>query len=224
MRKRILLLSAGVVILVLLVVLAGLYLAARRAPKFYEEALHADPAKQAAASDQMLQQTTALVSNVKNVGRWRMLFTAEQINGWLAVDLVKNHANSIPPGVHDPRVQLRSGEMTLACRYETRGMTSVLSLTVDLYLVEPNVIGLRIKKARAGMLPLPLHKVLTAITQSAHRMDLPLRWTEEDGDPVALITLPPQRGDGNKQLRIENLRLSDGEIYVAGSTESEKAK
>lgn len=222
MRKRILLVSAGGGVLVILLVLGGIYWATQQAPGFYEETLHADPAKQAAASNQMLQQATALVSDVKKRGQWRTLFTAEQINGWLAVDLPKNHASSIPSEVGEPRVQIRPEELTLACRYEGRGMKTVLSLTIDAYLAKPNVVALRIKRARAGRLPLPLDKVLDAISKTAQHLDLPLQWQQEGSDPVALITIPPHRGDDDKLVRIESLTLGDGEIYLAGSTEAKK--
>ena len=36
---------------------------------------------------------------------------------------------------------------------------------------------------------------------------------------VALLTIPPQHDDGNQLLRIEQLRLDEGRIYVAGRIE-----
>lgn len=224
MRRRILIASVGGAVLVVLLMLGGIYWAAQQAPQFYEETLHADPAKQAAASDAMLQQATALVSDVKNKDQWRTLFTAEQINGWLAVDLPKNHADSLPAGVSDPRVHIQADELTLACRYEGGGMKTVLSLTVDIYLARPNVIAVRIKKARAGRLPLPLDKVLDTITQAAQRLDVPLEWQQEASDPIALFSIPPQRGGKGKHIRVESLSLGDSEIYLAGTAESGKKK
>lgn len=221
MRRRILVASAGGLVVVILLMLGVIYWAAQQAPEFYEETLHADPAKQAVASDAMLQQATALVSDAKNKDQWRTLFTADQINGWLAVDLPKNHADSLPAGVNDPRVQIQADELTLACRYEGNGMKTVLSLTVDVYLAKPNVIAVRIKKARAGRLPLPLDKVLATISQAAQQLDVPLQWQQEASDPIALFSIPPPRGNRDKRIRVESVSLGDGEIYLAGSTESE---
>ena len=51
------------------------------------------------------------------IGRWQALFTAEQINGWMAVDLARNFPNTLPPGVVDPRVDIRPEGVTVACRY-----------------------------------------------------------------------------------------------------------
>lgn len=217
MRKRLLLAAAGVGLVVLLL-LVGVYWAIQQAPEFYEKMLHADPAQQAKASEQMLQQATALASHANTRGPWRALFTADQINGWLAVDLTKNHATAIPPGLSDPRLQIRHDHLALACRYQGHGIRTVLWLTLDAYLAAPNVIALRIKKARAGWLPLPLGNVLDAISQAARQRNLPLRWTQADGDPVALITVLPARD--RKTVHIETLKLGDNAILLTGTTDA----
>ena len=43
-------------------------------------------------------------------GHWEIRFTADEINGWLAVDLVKNHPNALPPTLKDPRVSIDPNE------------------------------------------------------------------------------------------------------------------
>jgi hypothetical protein len=205
------------VLLLALLLLLCLYLAARYEPAFYREALESDPAEQEKASDQMLQQATALASALKKEGRWEAVITAEQINGWLAVDMVKNHPNALPPTLRDPRVTIGPSAITVACHFEQDGQSSVISLTVEPYMSEPNVLALRIVKARAGLLPMPLDKIFDRLSQAAHDMQLHLEWRQAGGHPVALLTLPAAEDNG-RQVRIETLRLGDGEIYVAGST------
>jgi hypothetical protein len=205
------------VLLLALLLLLCLYLAAQYEPVFYREALEADPAEQEKASDQMLQQATALASALKKEGFWEAVITAEQINGWLAVDMVKNHPNALPPTLRDPRVTIGPDAITVACRFEQDGQSSVISLTVEPYMSEPNVLALRIVKARAGLLPMPLDKIFDRLSQAAHDMQLHLEWRQAGGHPVALLTLPAAEDNG-RQVRIETLRLGDGEIYVAGST------
>ena len=217
------LLIAGLIFCVVVLVIAGvvfmLYRASQKVPEWYEAKLEADPVRQVEASDEMLQQATALVSDVKKEGQWQAVFTAEQINGWLAVDLVKNHRDLLPPRVSDPRVQIEPGEMTIACRFQQEDLTGVLSLTVDAYMAEPNVVALRVRKARAGLVPLPLEKVLDQISQAASQADLQIQWRQTDGDPVALISLPPTRDEENRLVQVETIRLGEGEVYLGGSTE-----
>ena len=215
---RLLLVISIALLVVALLVLLCLYLAAQYEPAFYREALEADPAEQEKASDQMLQQATALASALKKTGRWEAVITAEQINGWLAVDMVKNHPNALPPTLRDPRVTIGPNTITVACRLEQDGQSSVISLTVEPYMSEPNVLALRIVKARMGLLPMPLGNVFDRLSQAARDMRLHLKWGQASGDPVALLTLPAAEDNG-RQVRIETLRLGDGEIYLAGSTE-----
>lgn len=219
-RIRLLLFIAIGVAVTIALVLLGLYFAARHEPAFYREALEIDPAVLEKASDDMLRRSTALASAVKKKGHWEALFTAEQINGWLAVDMVKNHADALPPTLHDPRVSIHEKQITIACRFEQGGVNSVLSLTVEPSMPEPNVIALRIVKARAGLLPVPLAQVLDRVSQAARGMECRLEWRRTGGDPVAMLSFPD--ADDDQPISIESLRLGDGEIYVSGTTQEKK--
>ncbi len=219
MRKW--LLVAAAVLAIVLLVAAGVFWSAYRAsqqvPEFYRLALEVDPAVQKVGSDQMLQRTTALVSDVKKPGRWQALFTEEQINGWLAVDLVKNHSRALPSTISDPRVSIEPGSMTFACRVRQDRWQSVLSLKVDVYLSSPDTVALRIRKARAGTMPLPLDTVLAQVAEAARRARHRVEWRQVDGDPVALIPLEPMN-KARVTVEIDTLSLRKGAIYVGGTT------
>lgn len=218
-RIRLILLVLGGLAALIVLALLGLYAAARHEPAFYRKALEIEPAVLEKASGRMIQQSTALVSAVKKEGHWEALFTAEQINGWLAVDMVKNHPRALPAGLHDPRVAIDSKQITVACRFERGGTHGVLTLTVEPYVPEPNMVALRIVKARAGLLPVPLNRVLKGLSQAARNMQLQLQWRQAGGDPVAMLSLPPA---DHHPVQIESLRLGEGEIYVEGTTREAK--
>lgn len=219
MRKW--LLVAAAVLVVLLLVAAGAfwfaYRASQKVPEFYERAMAVDRAVQQAGSDQLLQRTTALVSDVKKPGRWQALFTEEQINGWLAVDLVRNHSNSLPSTISDPRVSIEPDRATFACRVQQGRWRSVLSLTIDVYLSAPDTVALRFRRARAGAMPLPLDTLLAQAAEAARRARWRVNWSQIDGDPVALIPLEPI-DKPRARIEIDTLSLRQGEIYVAGTT------
>ena len=222
MRKWLVIVTS-VLCLVVLAIVGGLFTlhrASQYVPEFYGTAIQADPIVQKDASDKMLQKAAALVSDVSNEDEWKSLFTEEEINGWLAVDLVENHPDALSPSVTDPRVSIKPDRLTLACRYDHGNWQSVLSITVDIYLAEPNVVALRIRKARAGAVPLPLEEVLDQIAMAARKMDVQLRWQQAEGDPVALVPIRPPRDDNERVVRIESIKLGDGEVYLAGSSES----
>ncbi len=207
--------------LAILAAVAGFvaYRAIQHVPEFYRVAIAADPAAQKTASDRMLQRTAALASDLRKEGRWQTVFTADEINGWLAVDLARNHPGLLPPAIRDPRVAITPEHVLVACRYRAGGIDTVLWLTMDAYLIEPNVIGLRIRKARAGALPLPLDEVLGQIGRASGQWEWRVDWRQADGDPVAQVRIPPPRHPEDPRVRIETLRLGEGEIYVAGSTQ-----
>jgi hypothetical protein len=72
-------------------------------------------------------------------------------------------------------------------------------------------------------LPVPLAQLQSEVAERAARAGFPLRWSEIDGDPVALIKLAP----GPEQLHhrrivLEALDLGDGELTITGRTELEE--
>ncbi len=207
------------------VLIAGLicvFLALRYEPKFYSDAMAVESETQEKGSDQMLQRTAALVSDVRKPGKWHARFTAEQINGWLAVDFVKNHAASLPPLFRDPRVSIDTDGIMLACRYEGGIVSSVLTLTVEAYVPEENVLALRIARVRAGLVPMPLERVLEGISDAARRSEWRIEWRQSGGDPAALLSPPPPDNAGDLAVKIEAIRLGKGEIFVSGSSERKK--
>ena len=138
---------------------AWVYFALRHVPRFYEEAVKIDPAQRKQGSDEMLRRSASLRNDARKRGRWQAAFTAEQINGWLAVDLVENYPKLLPPEVHDPRVAIHDGQIVVGCRFDGK-VSTIVSLEADVSLPEPNVIAVRIRRARAGAVPLPLDKFL----------------------------------------------------------------
>ncbi len=209
--------GGGLVAGILLAILA-LYLAARHVPAAYRRVLEADPAAEAKASQEMVRRATDLVSTVKTSDRWQARFTADEINGWFAVDMKQNHPGLLPPEFSDPRVTIAPDELRVYCRFERGGVESVLSLSVDAYLAEPNVVALRIRRARAGALPLPLDEVLDQFSKQAARHQLRVQWKQTGGDPVALVPLDIREKDSGRRVRIEALELREGEVYASGTS------
>jgi hypothetical protein len=199
-------------------VLLGLYLAARHEPAFYRAAMATPRPALEKGSDRTLRKAAALQSALARPGRWEIRITAEEINGWLAVDLPKNHPKALPPDLADPRVAIDPNQITLACRYKHSGIDSVLSLAVQPYVSEPNAVALRIVGLRAGAVPLPLERVIDGLSQAARDMRFRLEWRRSGADPVAMLSLPAEDDDG-QVVRIDTVRLGEGEIYIAGTTQ-----
>jgi hypothetical protein len=227
-RKIIRVLAGGLVIAILAGAAAtyGLWKATKQVPEFYHVALQKPPEKQKEAGKALEQQMLELHNEVRHTGRWEATFTDEQINGWLAADLPEKFPNALPRGVSEPRVAIQPEEALVACKYESPKITTIFSMGVEISLTdEPNVIAVRIRQARAGLMPIPLKQILDHATKYAHRSEVPLRWVEEDGDPVALVTVPAERKEFiHRHIRIESIELRDGMVHLAGRTDDSEQR
>ena len=207
--------------LFLLVVAGGvwLWIAVRHVPHFYVDALAVDPAVEKQASDKMVRRTAALSNDVRKDGHWEAVFTADQINGWLAVDREQNHPKLIPHEFHDPRVAIHDGQLVVGCRYENGELNTVLSLTADAYIQSPNVLALRFERARAGAIPLPLKDVTSQLVAACENLGCKVELREVGADPLLLVTLPlPANSSREGTVRVETVELHEGELRVAGQT------
>jgi hypothetical protein len=196
----------------------GVYGALRRTPAYYAAALVRDQASAARSSDEFLQSAAGVASDSRKAGAWEAVFTVDQINGWLAVDVPRNFPDLLPAEFAAPRVFVHPGDLTIACRYHSGSIDTVLSIACDVYLQEPNVLAIRVKAVRAGLLPLPLGNVLDAITHAARGLELPLQWRRVGGDPVALVSVIPPHARAKARFELEHVELGEGEIAVIGHT------
>jgi len=212
----------GIVVVIGTGVLVGcLYRATQQAPEFYQQALQAPPQQQAAAGDELERQVLDLRNDLRNEGRFDVEFTHDQINGWLAADLPEKFPQLLPRGVSDPRIAFEPRLTRLACRYEDSRISAVVSLDADVYLTEdPNVVAVRLRDVRAGSLPIPLGQFLDQISRHATNAGLPLQWSETEGDPLALITVPPLIDDrSNTLLHLDAIEVLESKVRFAGRTE-----
>jgi hypothetical protein len=216
-RHKILALAATAALIVGGVATLWVYEAAQHVPAFYRDAVELDVDDQTPARDEFVAQLTALASDLNHQGPWQTLFTADQINAWLALELKQNYPDMLSEGFCDPRISLRANEATIACRYETEKVSAIVSLTVDAYLHEPHVLALRIRRARAGALPLPLGQILDGVSHVARHLNLRLDWRKSHGDPVALITLPQPHASERESLSLQTIELRENELFVSGA-------
>jgi len=219
----------GLFLLVALVgaTMLGLYRASQTVPEFYQAALHFEQEEADKAGDQLEQQVVQLHNDVQHGESWELELTDEQINGWLATDLPEKFPGLLPSEVEQPRVAFQGGLTHIACRLNMPKLKTVLCLALDGYLTEEtNEIAIRIDKARAGMVPVPLKGVLESAATAAKRADLHLRWAQTDGDPVALIKFPTDRDDLRSGVVIQSVQVEEGKIIVSGTADdsSQSAK
>lgn len=215
-----------IVSLILLAAAAGvggllLYSAARHEPQFYQQALRIEPQQQQEAGAELEQNVLELHNTARDEGRWEAVFTEAQINGWLAADLPEKFPHMLPVGTEQPRVSIDPEQIKIACRYQRGKVNTVISFNLGVHLTtEPNTLAIRVSKVRAGALPVPLKRFLAPITKAGADSDIELRWSQTEGDPVALVTIPHQHEDySHREIYLESLEMRNGSIALAGRTQ-----
>ena len=203
-----------------------LYQAAQREPEFYQHALSIEVENHEEAGDQLEQSVLDLHNDVREAGTWEAVFTDEQVNGWFASDMPDKFPKVLPPGTQEPRVAIDSEAIRVACRFDNGKLRTVISFALGVDLTtETNTLAIRISKLRAGALPVPLKQILDKITEAARRGNLPLRWTQVDGDPVALVTVPITHEDyAHREVYLDSIEMRDGALHLAGHTEQGEAQ
>jgi hypothetical protein len=201
----------------------SVYRAARQVRPFYQQALALQPEVLERGRRELESQATALYSDARNAGAWQALFTDEQINGWLATQLVEGRAGKLPEGVRDPRVAIGPDTLTLGFATSQGGVETVVSVEAAVFLTEEGTVAIHLKDVRAGALPLPILQVADELVTACHDLKLPVEWTQQDGQPIALVDVGNDISSGKRRLILDAIQLKQGELFVAGHTEMSAA-
>ena len=216
---RIAAIVAVVLIGITAAVLSSAYVAIRQVRPFYEQALALDPATLQQGGRELESRASALYSDSRKPGQWRAVFTADQINGWMATQLKQGGAHALPKGVDMPRVAIGNDSITLGFRARHGGIDTVVFADASAMVTESGKIAIRLISVQAGALPLPVLQVADEIAKACQKLSLPVRWTQESGEPVALVEIHEESSPSRGRMSIDAIELRDGALYVAGHTE-----
>jgi uncharacterized protein YpmS len=218
-KQRIAAIAILVTVTALVTVVAGsVYVALGRVRPFYTEALAIDPQVLETGSRELESRATVLYSEARQPGEWRAKFTAEQINGWLALQLAEVFAGALPNDVSEPRVAIEDDQLTIGCRAKRGGVETVVTADATVMLTEEGDVAVRLQSVHAGSLPLPVMQVADDVSRACQSLSLPVRWTQVDGQPVAIVDVSHALAGKKSQTVLDAVELRDGAIYIAGHT------
>ena len=166
---------------VVAVALGSIYVAMGRVRPFYQQAIRLDPQKLEVGSRELESRATALYSEARQPGQWQAAFTAEQINGWLALQLAEVYGDALPKDISEPRVAIDDDRFTLGFRARRGGVETVVSADASVMLTESGEIAIRLLSVQAGALPLPVMQIADEVSQACQELSLPVRWTQDGG-------------------------------------------
>ena len=145
-----------------------------------------------ARPSKFVAQSLQLRNDICNEPTWEAVFTDQEVNAWLAEDLVTHFADQLPPEVHEPRVALRARSDHPGLPARPGGVQSVITVVARPRVPEGNTVELTLEKIRAGILPVPADNVLDRIIEYARYHGLDVEWTRRDGYPVVADPLHAQ--------------------------------
>ena len=210
-----------------------LYQAATATPPEYEALLVETEALEASGEldrqrQQLESQVAALVSEAQQNDRWSTVVTAEQLNGWLTMQLPIDFPELEKTGVRQPRLLLKENEMLIACQARVQRRNAVISATLVPVVGEQGWVGVEIKSVRVGKLPLPIDTLISkadrAIRDARITPDkLRYRWAESDGNTVLMFDLEQIASSVDQVRRLDTLEVRDGELLIGGRNEDRAA-
>lgn len=194
-------------------------------PGFYREAgrAAADGGKDGqpeVLSRRLVTKASAWHAAVSAGGAWDAAVTAAEINGWLAVDLPRNHAALVPRGVAEPRVALRPKHVLCGVRLRYGPLTSVAWVDFEILLRDVNELTITVERARLGAIPLPRTAVLNALADRIGALGMVTDLRPSHRGPELVVHLPSTHDAGATSYWLQSLSISDGDLLLAGETRS----
>lgn len=211
-----LLLALGVALVIAAIPAAG-WLMLTHQPRFYRNMVAIPRAQREAKAKHFVASSLQLRNDIVNEQNWEAVFSDQEVNAWLAEDLLTYFADQIPEQVHEPRISFSADRVTLAFQFDQGPFRSVVWIVARVRVPEDNVLALAIEKVRAGVIPLSVDRFIKPLTDQAQSHGLDIEWTEEDSTPVAQIRFRPDQ-DRNDVV-LERLKIRPGQIRLSGRSD-----
>lgn len=177
-------------------------------------ATHADGTAERLAA-RMVTNASAFHAAIGREGPWDAVFTADEVNAWLAFDLPRNHRSLLPSGVAAPRVRFRQRHVTVGARLEYGLLAALAWADFEVELRDTGQLRITPAAAGLGAVPLPGDFAVRELARGIGALGLPAELRRIDGRLVLSIAIPAAAAGA---CRLESLRIDDGEMLLTGET------
>ena len=225
LRRILMVLFLGTVALALVV--AYCVYEAQKLPEFYAEVLDEEAVQPAVEGDKFERNLTLMNNAFRRTRPWKIKFTQDEVNGWLASDLHEKFGDVVPKEISDPRIVFTEHEIRIAFKYEKKGMSGIVVATCDIFCTEnENELAIKLLGVRSGVVSLPIGPWLERITEAFQFAGVDLIWSEEDDKPVALVKMPDQMNSNglHQYVILEAIDIRPGQLVIAGSSGRKQTK
>jgi len=210
-----------VLVVMLILLLCAAYYMAQQKPEFYAKALDRKPEEAKALGSAMEQTVFDIYNSALVPDQWRGELSEDEINGWLASELLEKFPELLPDEIKAPRVELSKGKLEVACRCSYKDLEGIAVGEFDLFCTDKlNQIAIRIGGIKLGIVPFPVTQFADQITEGLQRSGYESSWTEQEGDPVLLIDVPEDHLKIDESFRVEvkSFDIEDQKMVITGET------
>lgn len=191
-------------------------------PGYYRAMVDLPRSQRDENAKQFVASSLQLSNDIRNEPLWEAVFSDQEVNAWLAQDLLTHFAEHLPPEVRQPRVVFETDRIVLAFQYRQSGIETVITVMARPRVSQDNTVELTIETVRAGILPVYADGVLDRITGHARARGIDVTWSRREGYPVVRLYYSPnlQRED----VRLETVQLRGGQMRLAGRSDRSKGE
>src|SRR5262245_34461794 len=199
---------------------AGIWFSLTYQPSYYRAMVLQSREQREGKARKFVAQSLQLRNDICNEPSWEAVFTDQEVNAWLAEDLVRHFADQLPPEVNEPRVLFELDRVIFAFQLRQRGVQSVITVVARPRIPEGNTVELTLEKIRAGILPVPADNILDRIIEYGKAHEIDVEWSRKDGYPVVVMRYTPNLD--REDVRLEELQIRVGQIRLAGRSDRTK--
>src|SRR5262249_21304321 len=138
MSKR--LFGAGTFLGALVSIPAGVWFSLTYQPSFYRDIFSLPRDQREVKAKHFVAQSLQLRNDICNEPTWEAVFSDQEVNAWLAEDLVTHFTDQLPPEVREPRVVFEVDRVTLAFQLDQGAISPVITVVARPRVPESNVL------------------------------------------------------------------------------------
>src|SRR5271165_6233815 len=115
-------------------------------PSYYRAMVSLPHEQREIKAKHFVAQSLQLRNDICNEPTWEAVFTDQEVNAWLAEDLVTHFVDQLPPEINQPRLVFELDRITLAFRLHQRGVDSVITVVARPRVPEGNTVELTLER------------------------------------------------------------------------------
>ena len=211
------LLGAGIFLAIVAAIPAAVWFSLTYEPSYYRDMVRLPHDQREVRAKHFVAQSLQLRNDIVNEPTWEAVFSDQEVNAWLAEDLVTHFADQLPPEVHDPRVLFEMDRVILAFQLDKGGVQSVITVVARPRIpdgqhgrADPREDPRRDPSRSRRQRPGSDHRACTA-----PRGRCPVE--RRDGYPVVVMRYTPSLS--REDVQLEEVEIRSGQIRLAGRSD-----